>query len=383
MTDQYPFKSNTALPKPVTYKDGANIDIANGTIGVNPSPDFAGEVSAGKYNLQAGAGLTFDGLEFGVRAGAGLTSVTGAEEEYIANGYFTSSNFIYSTITDQIYIGIKNSSSDYVIGIFDRSTGNITGTLLGNNNDEINSMAISQDNNTLYAVGSSTLLYAINLTTGAVNDIIVESGLGITLAPNGTILYDLAGANHYLAIDLSINEVIATIATSGLNVMATGVGTSYFVFNTNGTLAYASGLNPSIPIIDMVNSTVIGVLNLSTPASYSAFDVIDSATNYLYSLSYKAQGTLTQYDLNTGTILKTLPVPAGMSRYADMIIYEPGSLAYILLDNSTSEMCLFLFDLVNFEFMNNGEALITTGVGSNVYSPSLLLGDEYYVSGLV
>ena len=64
-----PFKSTKSTG--VTYTAGANIDPTQfkaNTIAVAEAPTFTGEVSGAQYNLQAGTGLTFDGLKYSVVA---------------------------------------------------------------------------------------------------------------------------------------------------------------------------------------------------------------------------------------------------------------------------------------------------------------------------
>ena len=64
-----PFKSTKSTG--VTYTAGANIDPTQfkaNTIAVAESPTFTGQVSGAKYNLQAGTGLSFDGLKYSVVA---------------------------------------------------------------------------------------------------------------------------------------------------------------------------------------------------------------------------------------------------------------------------------------------------------------------------
>ena len=67
-----PFKSTKSTG--VTYTAGANIDPTQfkaNTIAVAEAPTFTGQVSGAKYNLQAGTGLTFDGLKYSVVASSG------------------------------------------------------------------------------------------------------------------------------------------------------------------------------------------------------------------------------------------------------------------------------------------------------------------------
>lgn len=67
-----PFKSTKSTG--VTYTAGANIDPTQfkaNTIAVAEAPTFTGEVSGAQYNLQAGTGLTFDGLKYSVVAASG------------------------------------------------------------------------------------------------------------------------------------------------------------------------------------------------------------------------------------------------------------------------------------------------------------------------
>lgn len=67
-----PFKSTKSTG--VTYTAGANIDSTQfkaNTIAVAESPTFTGQVSGAKYNLQAGTGLSFDGLKYSVVASSG------------------------------------------------------------------------------------------------------------------------------------------------------------------------------------------------------------------------------------------------------------------------------------------------------------------------
>ncbi|MHB8552831.1 MAG: YncE family protein [Thermoplasmataceae archaeon] len=394
MADLYPFKSNTALPKPVTYKDGANIDISSGSIGVIPSPDFAGEISAGKYNLQAGSGLTFNGLQFAVKTGAGLTSVTGAELLYaVEPAYAIECNFAYSTLTDYLYVSVNDladrGTSHWITSV-DKNTGELVGTLISSpDGGTLLNIAISPDGNTLYALPYETdkTIYAIDITSLNVATLIYSppggGGTNLSISPSGTVLYlmnNSRGAIDILVIDLISGTQIADISMpSTLDPIGNGTPPVYMIFSPNGTEAYLANVTPFTPIIDLSTNTISGTLNFTSTGTQALFMAIENAGDYLYSISSAPYGSITKYDLVNNAVVSALPMPVGIEYYKDIVIYEPGSLAYVLGNNGGTGFSLYQFDLVNFVYTNNGSAIVSTS-DLLVYLPSILLGDEYYVT---
>ena len=78
-------KVSIAAPE---LRAGQNITVMNSTISTTNNPSFSGKVSGGTYNLKAGVGLSFDGIQYAVAqsAGGGIDIVQGTEYTYISSG---------------------------------------------------------------------------------------------------------------------------------------------------------------------------------------------------------------------------------------------------------------------------------------------------------
>lgn len=318
MTDQYPLKSTKTIPKPVTYKDGANIDIASGTIGVNPSPDFTGEVSAGKYNLQAGTGLTFDGIKYasnislgdGLANGILLETTLNSIQDLGGVNFLTSPDNKYVYFPNTHHLGQTETTPPYSMS--DLSSA----TLLGSSHN----IAMSPDGDKIYgwdANYTGSIIAEYSVSAGSVINTYQQSfaieNLGIDTTGTILIMADGTGTIIY-----SLNLSSGITASKTLSSQIKHGFISSFVTTSNGNIYTLSNSGSEIYVISLDTLAITGTISVpdigrpygnSIQGAQGGYVAISPDENTMWCL--QENGTLLQVDLATNLVTGSIGVSSG------------------------------------------------------------------------
>lgn len=200
-----------------------------------------------------------------------------------------------------------SNERDGTLSVIDTVSRNVIAVLPGGNG---NSLVVSPSGERVYAATAAGLT-VVHPFEGLVRKWILPRTLrGITISPDGTLLY----ATEILSASTSNLLTISTASESVVASVPIAASTDMVSVNSSGTQAYVAG-SGVVTVVDTTRNVVIGTITVGMGSR--ALSLTPDGQNVLVLNS--ADSTVSVIETTTNVVSKTVAVPSGAFSYGSFI----------------------------------------------------------------